>query len=189
MSKVEAMLVAVLIVIALLLGILFGGSSVWFLKPEGKDQVVEKTVNKYVCSDGTTKDSKDECPIISEADGESQVVCPPCNKTDFIYRKCDCDQCKIQCGLSDDGGAAVTTTTLHVPKCDPCTADSDCGQPEYSEFKCSSNGMYRIESTPICDDSCCKVKQEQKIIRKCTDQERCVPGEGCVVDDTDYDEE
>lgn len=182
MSRVEVLLVAVLIVIAVLLGIMFGGSAVWYLKPDNQPKVIESTTERFVCADGTIKETIEECPIIQDTSGETTIVCPPCNKTDFIYRKCDCNQCLVQCGLSEAG---VTTTTLHIPKCDPCTSSTDCGTPGYSEIKCSGGRTYKIYSEPRCDEGCCKTLQEQRWIGGCPAGQRCLPGQGCV----SYDDE
>jgi len=182
MARLEILLVAILIAIALILGILFGGSTVYFLKPESSTRVVDNSVTKYVCSDGQVKDDLSQCPKVQTSEtGETTVVCPPCsNTTEFLYRKCDCTACTQQCGIIPVPGESVTTTTIHVVKCSPCSSDTDCGQPEYSDIKCSADRMYRIEMTPICDDGCCKTMQEQKIIRTCTSAERCQAGKGCV---------
>jgi hypothetical protein len=183
MARLELMLVGVLIAIALLIGILFGGSSIWFLKPAGGDQVVEKTLMKYVCSDGTVKDAQSDCPTI--AVGTSTVVCPPCgskNVTDTNpFRRCDCVQCTAQCG----GEGVVTATTIAQPVCKACAANADCGQPAYGDIKCKNSEEYKMYQEPTCEKSCCMVKETYNKIQDCTSSQRCRPGQGCVAyDDT-----
>jgi len=172
------MLVVVLITLALLLGLLFGGSSVWFLKPT-QDRIVERTVNRYVCADGEVKSAQSECAVIVRGTGNTTIVCPPCNKTDFVYRKSDCDQCLKDCGHMIEG--LVTSTTLHVPTCTSCTGNSECGQANFSDIKCGGGEMYKIYYEPFCNkDGCCVTTQTKKPIRECMDNERCEPVKGCV---------
>ncbi len=194
MTRVEIMLVAVLIAIGILLGIIFGGGTIWFLKPGGDTMVVDKVVQKYVCADGTVKDRLSECPVIEGGNGSTRVVCPPCECDDVTvnpYRRCDCVQCLASCGF---GGANVTTTTLYVPTCEACTSDEDCGAAHYENVtRCRSiqgtEKMYRNYIQPFCDDGCCKVTQTQNVIRSCTDDERCISDEGCVMYEETDDEE
>jgi hypothetical protein len=191
MARVELMLVAVLIAIALLLGILFGGSSIWLLKPAaGGEQVVEKVVNKYVCSDGAVKDAQSECPIVStNPDGKTTVVCPPCEtKTTGAaecspFRTCDCTQCAAQCGTI----AVPTTTTLTPPPvCKACTADSECGSATYSDLRCKNDEVYKMYIEPTCLEDkflggkCCKTKETYTAIQTCPSGQRCKKAEGCV---------
>ncbi len=190
MGKVEVLMVAVLICLSLLLGLLFGGSLTWYLKPStgGVGGTTEKIVNKYVCSDGAVKDKKTDCPVVEIKDGQTNVVCPPCNcdGKDFTYTECSCTQCKAKCGLTDGG---ITTTTLAQPICESCTADSDCGIAEYGDLKCNKDKMYKLYNEPICSDGCCKTKQTRYEIRSCMENEICKPTGGCVQYEETTDEE
>lgn len=178
MARIEVLLVGVLIALALLVGVLFGGSSIWFLKPSGGEQVIEKTVTKFVCYDGTVKDAQTDCPQVS-SDGTTRIVCPPCkgmNVTDTSpFRRCDCTQCAAQCGA---GG--VVTTTIAPPKCTPCAANSDCGQPGYSDLRCKDDIVYKMYREPTCDESCCVVKETRNDVQTCSSSQRCRPAQGCV---------
>jgi hypothetical protein len=179
MGQIETMMVVVLILLSGLLGILLGGGGAWLIKPDSQDRVVERTVNRYVCSDGSIKSSQNECPTMS-ADGT--VQCPPCqpagSPTDVLYTVCDCVRCAIDCGPSTPG--AVTTTTIAQPVCRECSSNSDCGQPSYDDARCRGEVEYKMYNEPFCDDGCCKVRQTRNDIRSCTENEICHPQQGCV---------
>ncbi len=182
-------MVVVLITLSLLLGVLFGGSTVWYLKPSSDTQIIESVVNKFVCADGSVKDSQDQCPHLETKGGKTELVCPACDypdSTGSVYRKCDCIQCNAQCGT---GLMIQTTTTLHIPVCDPCMTDGDCGAEFLGELRCRKDKEYKMKNFPICDDSCCKLRQEMITIRSCTNDERCVSDQGCIYspDSTDED--
>ena len=179
MGQTEVMMMVVLVCLALLLGVLFGGSAVWYLKPDSETRVVENVVSRFVCSDGTTKELQSECPYVKTTSGKTEVVCPPCDCTDTtgnVYRKCDCVTCAVQCGVA----GIVTTTTIPQPICDPCSKDSDCGQPSYSDVKCNKDKMYKLYNEPFCSDGCCKTKQTRSEIRSCMSNEACEPTGGCI---------
>jgi hypothetical protein len=194
MARVEVMLIAVLLAIALLIGILFGGGSIWLLKPEGGGTggTTEKIVNKYVCSDGSVKDQQGQCPVITTtSDGKTSVVCPPCTGTTSSspdgcspFRKCDCVQCFASCG-----GSGGPTTTLAPPTCYPCSADTDCGAERNSELRCKNDEVYVMHYKPICDlqnstvggtEKCCKTSESYNKVQTCSDTQRCRKGQGCV---------
>jgi len=180
MVRVEHMLVGVLIALALLLGIVFGGSSIWFLKPSSQGRVVDNGVTKYVCFEGSVRDRQEDCPRAAIGNGSAAVVCPSCparNGSQVVYQsKCDCAQCSLQCG-----GIVVTSTTLHVPVCKPCTANPECGQQFYGdELRCRNGQEFRLNNEPLCEKGCCQVKQTQVDTRKCTEAEVCSPTKGCI---------
>jgi hypothetical protein len=193
MARVEMMLVAVLIALALFVGILFGGGSIWFLKPAGTGAggVVEKAVNRYVCYDGSVKDAQAQCPVVSTGtDGKTQVVCPPCENTATgsttcsPFRKCDYTQCQAQFGIG-----IAPTTTLAPPKCAACTTNAECGQPGDSDLRCKNDEVYRTHFEPFCDTNsslsmtgggCCLQKETYKAVQTCSDTQRCYKGKGCV---------
>jgi hypothetical protein len=172
------MLVIVLIALALLLGLLFGGSAIWYLKPStsagGGVNTVVNTVNKYVCSDGTVKDAQNQCPTVkTDASGNTQVTCPVCPprqtctaaecgsltpKTYTTYEQCQ--QCASQCG-----GIMIlptTTTMTPPPVCRTCTTDSDCGVSSYSDMRCKNDEAYKMLLNPSCHsdktttEKCCQ---------------------------------
>jgi len=186
MERVELVLGVVLIALALLLGVLFGGSSIWFLKPSaGGEKVVEKVVNKYVCFDGSIKDAQSQCPTVSTENGQTQVVCPPCpagNASGVVFRKCDCTQCSVECGTRPP----VTTTTLLAATCKECTADSECGTASYSDMRCKNDEVYKMYLEPTCMDDkdigkkCCKTKETYNKIMTCPGGQHCEKGKGCV---------
>ena len=175
-------MVAVLICLALLLGVLFGGSATWFLKPDSESRVIEKQINKYVCYDGTVKTVQSDCPIVSTDEGQTQVVCPPCDTSGYVYTKCACTQCRAECGIEcAPAGGRVTTTTIYVPKCKPCTTDMECGTSSYENLtRCDDNKAYKNLINPVCDDSCCKQTQSIEVIETCTSDQTCMRGQGCV---------
>jgi hypothetical protein len=182
MARMEILLGVVLIALALLVGILFGGSSIWFLKPaDGGGQVVEKIVNKYVCSDGVVKDTQSECPVTTiDSSGNSQVVCPPCKATGSSQTTTpiSCTVCLAQCGSKIPG---YTTTTLYIPPCKACSANSDCGESFYSEgLRCRNGQEYKIKNDPLCAKSCCNVVQTQDNTRQCVETETCNALKGCI---------
>ena len=176
----EIVMVVVLIVLAMLLGVLFGGGTVWYLKPSSETKVIDRVVNKFVCSDGAVKDSQADCPFVKTTGGKTELVCPPCDcpdQTGSVYRKCDCIQCSAQCGT---GLSIMTTTTIHVPVCDACSQDADCGTEYLGDLRCRKDKEYKMKNIPICGDGCCKVRQEMITLRSCTSDERCVSNQGCV---------
>ncbi|MFH1055696.1 MAG: hypothetical protein V1744_06345 [Candidatus Altiarchaeota archaeon] len=192
MGKMEILLVGVLVVLALLIGMLFGGSSIWFLKPTGEGGVTEKVVNKYVCSDGSVKDNQNKCPkTVTGADGKMEVVCPPCKTSDTTspLRKCDCVQCESQCGVA----YTPTTTTLYIPPCTVCTSNAECGQPSYSEIRCKNDDTYKMYLEPYCADEdgkkCCKTTETVKDLTPCPQDQRCVKGQGCEIREQAPEEE
>ncbi|MBU0762503.1 MAG: hypothetical protein KKD39_05705 [Candidatus Altiarchaeota archaeon] len=184
MGQVETLMVVVLIVLAGLLGLLLGGSGAWFLKPSGESKVIDKVLNKYVCADGTVKNTQAECPKV-KSDGK--IECPPCtgsssgNPNDFIYTRCDCSKCATDCGTGAAGG--VTTTTIWQPTCKSCNSDLDCGETK-EEYACTSWKERKLIYTPKCDDGCCLFTQQIIPIRSCTDNERCDNGRCTLVTDT-----
>jgi len=201
MERIEVVLTVVLLAIALLVGILFGGSSIWFLKPSSEGGAQVNTVTKYVCSDGAVKDAQNQCPaIITSADGKT-VTCPTCQKCGTCqicptgqekantsnlaptqYEQCQ--QWAIQCG----GIMMVPTTTTLTPPpvCKSCSADSDCGVSSYSDFKCKNDEVYKELLNPVCEqdkktsEKCCQVTSTYTKIETCQPSMRCVKGQGCV---------
>ena len=185
MGQTEILMVVVLIVLSLLLGVLFGGSSVWYLKPSQDTKVIQSTVQKFVCADGSIRDTPGQCPKVETKDGVTELVCPPCECTDVPgspYRQCDCTLCAVQCGTPVH--VPVTTTTIYVPSLKTCETDSDCGQIFY-EKTCRYSQEYRVVNTPFCDKGYCKVTQKQEMTRECTDDENCISGKGCVYSPSD----
>jgi hypothetical protein len=193
MARIESLLVVVLIALALLIGIVLGGSSIWYLKPStGGEKVVEKAVNKYVCSDGAIKDAQNQCPILAvSSDGKQTVSCPVCPaKTTCATlpssgpsEKFDCYQCVTNCNgiilLS------TTTTLVPLPVCKACTTNTDCGSSGYSDMRCKNDEAYKMLIEPFCDidnktkESCCKAKETYNKIMTCPAGQRCYKGKGC----------
>jgi hypothetical protein len=188
MAKTEVLLVGVLIVLALMLGLIFGGSSVWFLKPDGGTQT-STVVNKYVCMDGSVKDNQNLCPVM-QTDGTTTVACPPCECTGTTgttissspYKQCSCTECAAQCGSPV---YTATTTSSTLPPCQVCNSDLDCGSSSYSELKCQNGKVYKTFSEPVCEEDnlgrkCCKIIQTTTDRIPCATNERCVNGVGCM---------
>lgn len=174
MGQVEVVLVAVLIVLAGLLGLLFGGAGAWFMKPEAQTKIIDRPVNRYVCYDGSEQSDKSQCPKVTASGECPKVECPPCTSTggsqDIVYRDCDCATAKQRCGFT--GAPSVTTTTIWTPTCTTCNSDLDCGQ-ESSEPVCKSGKEYTLVYKPQCKDGCCINIQNMNYNRECGSGERC----------------
>ena len=178
MVKVEILLVGVLLILALLVGVFFRGSSMWFLKPQGSINVIDKVTTKYVCYDGSVKDSQSQCPIISNINGQMTTTCPPCKQGNatITTTQCSCLECAARCGAI----LPSPPTTIAPPQCKNCTANGDCGQPFYGDLKCRNGQEYKLYNEPLCDKGCCATKQSQSNTRTCTDTETCSPLKGCI---------
>ncbi|MFH0862405.1 MAG: hypothetical protein V1875_05170 [Candidatus Altiarchaeota archaeon] len=199
MERIEIVLTAVLMAIALLLGILFGGSSIWFLKPaEGGTQT--NTVTKYVCSDGSVKDAQNQCPAISTSTDGKVVECPKCQTCPVCQsdsttgstmptpsKYTECWQCAQNCA----GIMIIPTTTTMTPPpvCKACTANSDCGVSSYSDFKCKNDEVYKDLLNPLCEqdkktgEKCCQYEAVYTKLETCQNNMRCVKGQGCVLNE------
>lgn len=171
--------------LALLVGVLIGGSGIWFLKPTGQGGVVEKVVNKYVCYDGAVKDAQSECPVVKIEGGQQTLECPKCPATGSTQTttQCSCDRLLAQCGGIIPG---YTTTTIHVPVCKSCTTNGDCGSPTYSEPRCKNDQTYKMYIEPFCDmrnesNKCCLQKETPSDMTQCPEGQRCVKGQGCAI--------
>ena len=185
MAKIEVLLVGVLLILALLLGVLIGGSSIWVLKPgtsSGGGQVVERVVSKYVCMDGSVKNSQSECPTTVATSTGQTLTCPVCQIVSISSsnRTLSCTECAARCGAIIP---VITTTTL--PPCKVCSANSECGQPSYSPPKCKNDQTYKMYSEPFCEKEtdgrmCCTVKQTPSGMTQCASAERCQNATGCV---------
>jgi len=160
------------------LGIFLGGGFTYWYMPRTCSKITEVTSVEYQCYDGSSEDSVEDCPEPDLPECKDGSKSKTVNNT-VVVRQCDCLRDCPMCQNCVKPG--VTTTTIKKIVLPPCASDSDCGATEYSEIKCNiKRQMYKLLSEPFCDDGECKTRQEQEILRSCTQSERCQVDVGCV---------